>query len=820
MAAVVASIKEKAVTGLRSDPKLWISTGASRFETAWQNREIHWSALLGRLQDPTITQETQAEYLAMPKAQQDKIKDTGGFVGGILRDGKRKSDTVTLRSMISFDLDTAPSDFVERMLLEMPVAWVIYSTHKHRPDKARLRMLIPLARDVSAEEYEAIGRKLAEEIGIQYFDATTFQPSRLMYWPSCSRDGEYVFEYHDDDLLDPDEWLGKYADWRDTSQWPTCPDEVKVQKKRADRAQDPTQKKGLVGVFCRAYTVQEAIAEYLPDVYRETERADRYTYTAGSTFGGLVIYDDGLFCYSNHSTDPAHGQDLNAFDLVRIHKFGREDEDVLEATPVTKRPSYKKMLELVDADVRCRRLIRAERQQEIANVFEGELDTSEDPEAWKDDLHMVKGSIIPDVFNLQMILSHDEELRGIRWNEFTQSITIEGAVPWAGASEVWKNSDDAGLHVYLSLNYADFRDKDVKAVLTQVALTRAYHPVKDYLRGLPAWDGVQRAESIFIKYLGADDDIYVKGVTRKWLLGAVTRIFRPGVKFDWCLTLTGDQGIGKSTTAAKLAGNWFSDNLSFDDMRDEKASGEKILGEWILEIGELKGLRKVDIESVKAFISRTVDKFRPAYAPRVEQYPRQCVLIGTGNSIDFLKDITGNRRFWPVHCKRMRGEDGPNAWDITEDEIRQIWAEALSWYDAGETLELSAEVKTLAEISQEEATEKDDRAGLVEAYLGVLLPENWYTLDLSARRLWLDDPESIGTVKRTEVSVIEIWAECFRKAPADKKRSDSDDITRMLRQLGWTYDGTRKRSQIYGQQGVYRCEYPSEEGDSVIHTGV
>ncbi len=802
MSAVIA-MKDRTVAGLRTDPKLWISTGRSRFETSWKNEEWRWSKLLGRLKTPTITQESQAEYMAMTKSEQDKIKDTGGFVGGVLKDGRRKADTVSLRSMISFDLDNAPTDFVDRMLMEEPVAWCIYSTHKHKPAKPRLRMLIPLSRNVSPEEYEALGRKLAEEIGLEFFDSTTFQPSRLMYWPSCSRDGEYVFEYHDDDLLDPDVYLDKYEDWRDTSQWPTCPDEVRVQKKRAERQQDPTKKKGLVGAFCRTYTVPEAIAAFLPDVYHPTEKDDRYTYAAGSTFGGLVVYDDGLFCFSNHSTDPAHGLDLNAFDLVRIHLFGREDDDAKPGTPTTKLPSYKKMLDLVDQDDACRKTIDAERQEELASVFEGETDDEED-DNWKEKLHTTKGVVQADIFNLRLILMKDQKLAGIRYNEFTQTIENAEPAPWENGDGIWKNSDDSGLNMYLSLHYQDFKRQDIQDVLTQVSLGRRFHPVRDYLNELPEWDGKERAETIFIDYLDADDNAYVRGVTRKWLLGAIARIFRPGVKFDWCVTLTGDQGIGKSTIAGKLGGAWFSDNLSFDDMRDEKTAGEKLRGEWILEIGELKGLRKTDVESVKSFLSRRVDKYRPAYAKRVEQYKRSCVFIGTGNNIDFLKDPTGSRRFWPVHCKRKRNDPKRGAWDIDANEIAQIWAEVKTWYDKGEKLELTREVKALAEISQEEATEQDDRAGVVSIYLDTLLPENWPDMDLDARRIWLSDTEhQEGTVERTEVSAMEIWTECFRKPAADKRRSDSDDITRMLKQLGWTYDGTRKRLPIYGQQGVF-----------------
>ena len=215
----ILKMEEKVVLGLQHDPTIWISEGASRFSTSWKNKKIRWAELLARLKNATMTQETQAEYMKMSKPQQDQIKDVGGFVGGTLKSGRRKSDTVELRSILTFDLDFAPKDFVETMQLEAPYAWAIYSTHKHKADNPRLRLIVPLDRDVNPEEYEAIMRKMAEGIGLEYFDSTTFQPSRLMYWPSYSRDAEYVFEYNDAKLLSADKILGtkfgsRRRDWR------------------------------------------------------------------------------------------------------------------------------------------------------------------------------------------------------------------------------------------------------------------------------------------------------------------------------------------------------------------------------------------------------------------------------------------------------------------------------------------------------------------------------------------------------------------------------------------------------------------------------
>ena len=798
----VIKMEEMTVSGLKNNPSIWIAEGSSRFSTAWKNKQVQWSVLLARLKNVSMTQETQAEYFKMSKAQQDKIKDVGGFVGGTLEGGRRKADTVKLRSLVTFDLDFAPKDFVETMQLEAPYAWAIYSTHKHKAEAPRFRLIAPLSRTVDPEEYEALTRKMAEEIGLEYFDSTTFQPSRLMYWPSASRDAEFVFEYNDDKVLDPDKILAKYPDWRDVSYWPVCPDEIRVQKKRLEKQQDPLKKKGPIGTFCRTYTVPEAIAEFIPDVYTKAgDKDDRYTYAAGSTFGGLVIYDDGLFCYSNHSTDPAHGMDLNAFDLIRIHKFGHEDDDVQEGTPTTRLPSYKAMIDLIRTDKNCIRTFDEERHASAADDFEGEEGA---PREWKLDLTRTKqGLVEPTIENLMMIFKNDEGLKGICYNMLSSFIENRCPLPWRSNTSDWTDADDSSLYVYLSMQYNTFKRTDINDVLVDVAKTRAFHPIRDYLDNLPDWDGVPRIETLFIDYLGAEDGEYTREVTKRWLLAAVSRADRPGCKFDYIPVLSGPGGIGKSTLIARIGGKWFSDSLSFEDMKD-KTAAEKIQGIWINEISELKGMRKMEVESVKSFISRTEDIYRASYGRRAERHLRGCVFIGTSNAEDYLKDITGNRRFWPIECS---GDHKKNAWDLTSDAVAQLWAEVMFYYEAldDKSLVLGAELENAVTAKQIQALEQDERLGIVQEYLERKLPKNWASLDLTDRRFWLDDKTGeAGEEVRETVSVMEIWAECFRMSPTAKKRSDSDDIIRILLQLGWKRRGrTTKRLPIYGPQGIF-----------------
>ena len=300
-------------------------------------------------------------------------------------------------------------------------------------------------------------------------------------------------------------------------------------------------------------------------------------------------------------------------------------------------------------------------------------------------------------------------------------------------------------------------------------------------------------ETLFIDYLGAEDEDYTREVTKRWMIAAISRAKRPGVKFDYIPVISGPGGIGKSTLVAKLGGPWFSDSLSFEDMKD-KTAAEKIQGTWINEISELKGMRKMDIESVKSFVSRTEDRYRAAYGRRTDTHRRGCVFIGTSNADDYLKDITGNRRFWPIDCSE---DHKLKAWDLTPDAVAQIWAEALVCWRLGEALYLeSAEVAAMAKTAQEEHALHSAKEGIIREFLE--------KEDLTERRFFMDDSASVGTVKRTEVSVMEIWAECFKMSPAAKKRADSDDIARILLQLDWKRSKGSRRSKLYGPQVVFR----------------
>lgn len=185
---------------------------------------------------------------------------------------------------------------------------------------------------------------------------------------------------------------------------------------------------------------------------------------------------------------------------------------------------------------------------------------------------------------------------------------------------------------------------------------------------------------ILIDYFGAADSKYTRAVMRKTLAAAVARIYEPGKKFDSVLILNGPQGVGKSTFFSKLAGDWFSDSLTLTDMKD-KSGAEKLQGYWILELSELNGMKKADVETVKSFITRQDDKYRASYGVNVESHLRQSIIVGSTNAESgFLRDITGNRRFWPV---RIGGDAVKKPWELDGSYAKTYRRERFKCYESG-----------------------------------------------------------------------------------------------------------------------------------------
>lgn len=781
-----------------------ISVCNRKTDRKYKNQEHSWEYIVNRNRTPLRTTETAEEYPRLTKQRRDDAKDHGGFVGGWLKGGIRKNGNVISRRVGALDADNIPQniDFIATTTVALSgLTYFLYSTHSHTPENPRYRVVILFSREVSEDEYPALMRMIAKEIGIDYFDDTTYQANRMMYWASCPANGEFVFDEKLGDPLDPDNYLNQYDDWRDVTQWPTSSRESEVLKREVKGQQDPLEKQGVVGAFCTAYPIEDAIAEFLPDVYEPAAVEGRYQFKEADSTAGVVIYD-GKWAYSHHASDPAGGKLLNAFDLVRTHRFPGLDE----------KASFKAMSEFAVSLDRVKIKLDAKRQAQAKADFDTESGD------WRTLLkYQPRSSVLENsVWNEMLILNNEPDFASFAYNELANRVQVTGKVPWERPpdNKFWRDADTAQMKALIDIRYVAFSSRNHDVSFTKVADDRRFHPIRDYLNGLPPWDGTQRIPTLLVRCLQADDTPYVRAVTRKTFAAAIARIYKPGTKFDSVLVFDGVQGIGKSTLFKDLVGEeFYSETLSLTDM-DDKSGAEKLQGFWVVEIGELAGMKKADIEKVKAFLSTSDDKYRPSYGKTVESHPRQCIIIASVNGErGYLRDITGNRRFWIV---KVHQEEQVKKWAFTAEERDQIWAEAKTIWESGEKLYLDASLIKEAEEAQRDAMEVDERQGMVEEYLEVLLPDNWDSMDIYARRSYITDKDAptapIGKVRRETVSNAEIWSECFGRNPAELKPADSYALAALMTRVsGWQRTKARKRLAIYGEQRLYSRVVVSEK---------
>ena len=790
------------------DRSLTISTAGNRDALIWKPSVMTWAALVERLRVPLVGTESHAAYMRMGKPQQDQLKDVGGFLGGTLRRGRRKINEVTGRDLVTLDLDAIPTGGTDDVLFDVDLlgcAACVYSTRKHDPEHPRLRVIMPLSRTASAEEYQPLSRKLAEKLGIEKADPTCFRPNQMMYWPNISADSQYVYEVYDKPLLDPDAVLAEYKDWHNAAEWPARPGEAADNRERGKKLKDPAEKEGIVGAFCRCYSITRAMDELLPGVYLPTDMPGRYTYAQGSTAGGALVYDD-KWLYSHHATDPCSGIEVNAWDLVRLHRFGDRDEDTKEGTPVNRLPSYVAMSAFAQELKEVKRDMLS-RQISAADDFGAPVADDD----WLTELDTDRaGKPKLTAGNLALIFHNDPALKGkFGFNTFRHAITAEGALPWNSRSRCprdWTDTDDASLRNFFDLRYGLTGSGKIADMFTQVAHEHITDDVADYLNGL-TWDGVPRVDTLLVKYLRADDTPYTRAVTRKTLIAAVARTMEPGCKFDYVLTLEGAQGIAKSMLVDILGGRWYNDSIQ---TFTGKEAMEQLRGSWLVEIPEVDRFStKFDSAVIKQFITRRDDIFRESYGHRTSTHPRRCVFIATTNNPEFLVDASGNRRWWLVHCNATREEPGEDMEGLRRDRD-QVWAEALERYQLGEGLTLPRDLESEAAKRQESAQADDAWRGMIVKFLDMDVPEDWQHRSLQERVSWWSSVDDFNPVldgrlvKRQTVCIPEIWCECFREDKSDLGILQSRRIGNILRALGeWEPIGTRP-TVAYGNQKTFR----------------
>ena len=334
-----------------------------------------------------------------------------------------------------------------------------------------------------------------------------------------------------------------------------------------------------------------------------------------------------------------------------------------------------------------------------------------------------KGHICQTINNCMIVFHRDPVLKGvIRKNELSGRIDVVGSLGWRRTSSSVTDTDMYQIQWYLEKNYGLKNDRIINKALNIVASENRYHPIRECLERLK-WDGKPRIDNLLSRYLGADNDTYTKEIMRLLMSAAIHRVYEPGCKFEIMVCLVGGQGAGKSTFFRFLAihDEWFTDDLK---RMDDDNVYRKMQGHWIIEMSEMIAtVNAKSIEDIRSFISRQKETYKIPYETHPEDRPRQCVFVGTSNSMDFLPlDRTGNRRFAPVlvHSERVEKH-------ILEDEreareyIRQAWAEAMVLYRNGShELKLSGKTEQYLKEMQKEFMPEDSKVGIIQLWLDEL----------------------------------------------------------------------------------------------------
>ncbi|MDO4517308.1 MAG: VapE family protein [Bacillota bacterium] len=646
-----------------------IYTAQSRRDQQLKPENLTVPELFSRLSASVPLAQTWDEYRALPKGQQDDLKDVGGFVAGVLADGRRRSGCVVSRCAAVLDLDNLPSGTTEEVIHRVEAlgcAFCVYSTAKHHPSKPRLRVVVPFAQDVAVEEYRPLVRLLAQRIEPEMglFDPTCDEAARLMYWPVRCSDVEPVFVADaSKPLLDPAALLAALTDWRDATSWPSWPGSDAIPRLAAKQG-DPTAKTGLVGAFCRVYDVETAMDVFLPGIYTAAGEG-RYTFTGGSSFGGAVIYDGGKFLFSHHATDPCGSRLVNAWDLVRLHRFGALDDDAAPGTPGGRLPSYLAMQQLARQDDAVRRELATESFQAAQDIAVVDAEAAVQ-------LHTFAGQPLSLAVVRAALRAY-----GItaRTNEVTGRLEVHGLPSEYSAANapnilpVWLMDKLRGVGVKQVSKNA------VTDYLTVIVDADRVNPVRQMLTGT-VWDGHERLPEL-LDILGVDPGSLSAVLVRKWLLQTVALAFNDGdTAADGVLTLQGAQGLGKTFLFRRLAmePSWFVEGASLEGGKDDFINAT---GGWLVELGELERSLRRDPGKLKAFITSPADNIRKPYAREASWAPRHTSLCATVNQGEFLADETGDRRFWVVPVTRL---DLDRLKALPVEWFRQLWSEVYALY--------------------------------------------------------------------------------------------------------------------------------------------
>lgn len=347
----------------------------------------------------------------------------------------------------------------------------------------------------------------------------------------------------------------------------------------------------------------------------------------------------------------------------------------------------------------------------------------------------------------------------IKLDEFAARIMLLGAPPWESSGKnwvprSWSNTDDIRAAEWLQRQGIAVNATIAGQAVTAVAEKQRFHPVIDYL-DRREWDGQARLDTWLTKYLGTANTPYHSHVGRCSLIAAVARIRSPGSKVDTMPILEGAQGLGKSSLLRLLFAPWYSDEIADFGSKD---AAMQLSGAWLIEISELDAMSRADAGRIKAFISRTTDRYRPPYGSRVIEQPRSCVFWGTTNSDGYLRDDTGGRRFWPIKVGRVDMEGLAAIRD-------QLWAEAQHAYKNGEEWWFqNQDLQDAAANEQRARYEGDPWDAMIESYTEV----------------------------RSSVTIPEVLTKVLNLSAGQWGQREQNRVSRCLRSLGFERYQRRK----------------------------
>lgn len=755
--------------------ELDIATAPKRDSKRWQQQKTTWD-----------------EILKWPVS--DK-KECGNYILGTLNGPVRRKTTIVDRCAITIDVDKPDADFIARaQVLFMDTCCLIHTTYSSAPDQPRYRLILPTSRKLTPDEYVRAVEVLMDRLGAEHCDVGSREPERYMFKPSEQQPGWFKRWVLDGEPIDVEELLKDFQD--DLSDEP-------ISRHHTRNKRDPFTIDGAIGAFNRAYRdLDELIRVY--ELPYERSGDNRWHLVGARSVAGMgeIRGVEGLY-FSHHVHDPAFGQTCSAFDLVRLHRFSDLDEGLDKRTNLTKLPSFNAMLELAAEDERV--------MLEMVGVDFSQVDADDlDNVSWRAGLRYRPrtGALIDDISNWDVITEKEPVFRGLYYNELTMAVETETDLPWRTLEQggpVFMAIDRAALCLYLERIYKLRPSRSfVDELINTTALKRYQNPLRAHLKSL-VWDGKPRLETCLP---GVAVTGYTRMVARKSLVAAVARVLNPGCKWDHTLVLFGPEGLGKSYWIERMSLG-YSATLGRIDNKDTLLT---MYRSWIMIADEGYSLRKADSDALKEFLTRTADVFRMPYDREAVLHKRHCVIWSTTNDEVFLRRQEGNRRFLIVRCEQRFDFNS-----LTEHYIDQVWAEAVHYYENGETLFLDDADSQVAELEREQFIEEDALAGVIEEFLDMLVPPNYERWTPERRQMWLrtrtdDEFEERGSVQQQQTCSAQLWVEAFGNRLGDHRRQDLLQINAILKRLkGWRALPGRHRIPHYGAQLVFERVSPETQ---------